>query len=439
MRDVITRSARNRPSVPVVLLFLALFAAVPRVAAQDATAESGDHLTIKLAIMGPGNDVYFWWGHIALVIEDSLSGEASFYDYGVFSFDADNFYVNFAMGRPLYSCRVSPADLNYRVYRMTNRDITLYTLDLPPETKEEVRRFVENNVRPENRDYYYHHFKDNCSTRIRDILDLATLGQFKESFGDAPSPFTLRQQVRRHTWFDPLMDWLLNFLMGQDIDVPITAWQEMFLPQAVGDYIANFSYTDARGTERKLVSDIEILNRAVNRPAVLERPRRQWVRELIFGLCIAAVLLLLRFLRNQYPGPGGVAWGAAQSLLGLFFAGTGTVLFFMTFFTNHDYTWYNINVLFVNPLWFAAVVWAIRFTCAATFGQRRAPEYRLKCFWTVVFVLCLVTIPLKLLPFFYQQNQVTQAMLLPIAFVLGWFPEWIQARFQPRGSLPKGV
>jgi hypothetical protein len=335
------------------------------------------------------------------------------------------------MGRLLYSCGVSSAEANYRVYKITNRDITLYTLDLPPETKEEVRRFVENNVRPENRDYYYHHFKDNCSTRIRDIIDLATRGQFKESLGEAPSPFTLRQQVRRHTWFNLPMDWLLNFLMGQDIDVPITAWQEMFLPQAVGDYAVNFNYTDARGTERKLVSDIEILNRAVDRPVVLERPRRQWVRELILGLCIAAVLVLLSFLKNQYPALGGVAWGAAQSLLGLFFAAAGTVLAFMTFFTNHDYTWHNINVLFVNPLWFAAAVWGIRFACATTFGRRLAPEFLLKCFWTVVFALCLVTLPIKLLPFFYQQNQVTQALLLPITFVLSWFPEWIQTRAIP--------
>jgi hypothetical protein len=160
---------------------------------------------------------------------------------------------------------------------------------------------------------------------------------------------------------------------------------------------------------------------------VLERPRRQWVRELILGLCIAALLLLVRFLGDKYPGPGGVAWGALQGLLGLFFALTGTVLAFMTFFTNHDYTWHNINVLFVNPLWFAAVVWSFRFTFAATWGRRLRPEFLLKCFWTVVFALCLLTIPIKLLPFFYQQNQVTQALLLPIAFVLGWFPDWITA------------
>jgi hypothetical protein len=421
------------PSLPAFLFLLGviLFSGPAVTAQEDSSAGipegSGEYLTLKVAIMGPGTELYFWWGHIALIVEDSRSGQARFYDYGIFSFDSDNFFFNFARGRLFYHCGVSPAELNYRIYAKNNRDITLYTLDLPPEIREEVWRFTEINVLPENRNYYYHHFKDNCATRIRDILDLATGGQFRETFGNAPSPFTLRQQVRRHTWFSPFMDWLLNFLMGQDIDVPITAWQEMFLPQAIGNYIRDFYYTDVRGAERKLVSDIEILNRAVNRPPVLERPRRQWIRALVLGLLIAGFLAFLRFFKELNRSFGGFIWGLVQGVLGVFFGSCGLVLFFMTFFSDHDYTWHNINVLFVNPLWFAATVWGLRLAFAPSFGKRDAPEFLLKCFWTGIFVLCLSTMPIKLLPFFYQQNQVTQALLLPVTFVLGWFPDWILA------------
>jgi hypothetical protein len=406
---------------------LPLFAALSIPAAAQEALSGGERLTVRVAVMGPGDELYFWWGHIGLVIEDSLSGQARFYDYGIFSFDSENFYFNFAMGRLFYRCGVSPAELNYRLYTLANRDITLYTLDLPPETREEIWRFAEINVLPENRNYYYHHFKDNCATRIRDILDLATGGQFREAFFGAPSPFTLRQQVRRHTWFSPFMDWLLNFLMGQDIDVPITAWQEMFLPQSIGNYMRDFYYTDVRGLERKLVSDIEILNRAVNRPPVLERPRRQWIRELVLGLFAAGFLVFLRFFKERSRSLGGLLWGAVQAALGLFFGFCGSVLFFMTFFSDHDYTWHNINVLFVNPLWFAAAAWGLRLAFAPSFGKRDAPEFLLKCFWTGVFALCLSTMPVKLLPFFYQQNQVTQALILPVALVLSWFPDWILA------------
>jgi hypothetical protein len=293
-----------------------------------------------------------------------------------------------------------------------------------------VWRFAETNVLPENRDYYYHHFKDNCSTRIRDIIDLATGGQFKERFGQAPGRFTLRQHVRRHTWFSPFADWILNFWMGQDIDTPITVWEEMFLPAEVGRRIQDFEYTDAQGVRRPLVSGSEILNRAVNRPAVLDVPRRQWVRELVLGLFLAGFMAVLSAFRKKHPRPGEAAWGIAHAAFGLFFGVAGTLLFFMMLFTNHDYTYHNSNALFVNPLFFAALVWGLRYGFTRDPKRRRSLEFLLKCFWTCVFAAGFLTMPIKILPFFWQQNQVTQALLLPPAFAMSLLPEKLAGLFR---------
>jgi hypothetical protein len=60
--------------------------------------------------MGPGDELYFWWGHIALIIEDSVTSRSRFYDYGIFSFQNDNFFSNFAFGRLLYSCGSSSTE-----------------------------------------------------------------------------------------------------------------------------------------------------------------------------------------------------------------------------------------------------------------------------------------------------------------------------------------
>jgi hypothetical protein len=415
----------------ILLFFLLAFLLFPLPASAQAgdNKTRGDYLTLKIAVMGPGDELYFWWGHIALVIEDSLRGEAQFYDYGLFSFENEHFFLNFATGRLLYSCGVSPAERNYQAYRRTNRDITLYTLDLPPARREEVWRFAETNVLPENKDYYYHHFRDNCSTRIRDIIDLATGGQFQERFGQAPGRFTLRQHVRRHTWFAPFSDWILNFWMGQGIDTPITVWEEMFLPSEVGRRIRDFEYTDDEGLRRPLVSGTEILNRAVNRPIVREVPLRQWVRELILGLFLAACVAGLSLYKGLRPGLGEAAWGIAQAIFGLFFGIAGTLLAFLSFFTDHDYTYHNINVLFVNPLFFAALAGGLRYAFASRSDRRRL-EFLLKCFWTYVFAAGFLTMPIKLLPFFWQQNQVTQALLLPPAFAMSLLPEKLAGLFR---------
>ncbi|MDR2193332.1 MAG: DUF4105 domain-containing protein [Treponema sp.] len=384
------------------------------------TGGSADRFAIKIAVIGPGDELYFWWGHLALIIEDHIAGSRTFYDWGVFSFNADDFFKNFAFGRLAYMCAASPADRGINRYIQTNRDITVYTLNLSRETKEAVRLFAETNIRPENREYMYHHFKDNCATRIRDIIDMATDGQFKAAFGDAPGRYTLRQHIRRHTWFSPFFDWLLNALMGQDIDAPLTIWQEMFLPAEIGSRIAGFTYIDGNGEAQKLVASVETLNKAVNRPPVLDKPRRQWVRELVAGMIIALLFVLFDRLQKTKPRLGRCVWGLSQSALGLFFGAVGSILFFMTFFTNHDYTYHNANILYINPLWFIAAAAGITYACTNVERKRYIARQVLSAFWTYVFLGGVLTMVIKLFPAFYQQNQVTQALVLPCAFTLSF-------------------
>jgi len=384
-----------------------------------ASGQSPDPFTVKIAVIGPGDELYFWWGHIGLVVEDDVSGLTRFFDWGVFSFDNENFFLNFAFGRLLYSCMVSSAEWNLNLYKRTNRDITLYTLDLPLDKKMEIIRFAENNVLPENRDYYYHHFRDNCATRIVEILDMALDGQLRAEFGDAPGRYTLRQHVRRHTWFNPFFDWLLNFLMGQDIDVPITVWDEMFLPSEIATRISGFHYTDSAGNVRSLVSGLETLNTSVGRPAVLDVPRNPWPEALLVSLLLSQLLVFF-FLLHGERRVFEIAIGIVQGLLGLFFGISGSVLFFMTLFTDHDYTYHNINILFVNPLFLAAIPLGLIFAFTADENRRFLCGRILKFFWVYVFVGAFITIVIKLLPAFYQQNQVTQALLMPVSLTLAF-------------------
>ncbi|MDR1904521.1 MAG: DUF4105 domain-containing protein [Treponema sp.] len=403
-------------------------ALAPGAAQASAAPASRDRYIFKLAIIGPGDELYFWWGHIGLIIIDTVTGAERFYDWGIFSFDRENFFVNFAFGRLIYSCGVSQAERNIRFYTLTNRDITLYTLDIPPEKKDEIRRFAEWNALPENSDYFYHHFKDNCATRIRDILDAATNGEFKAAFGEAPGRFTLRQHVRRHTWFSPFFDWLLNFLMGQDIDTPITVWEEMFLPSEIASRAAGFQYTDSTGRLRRLVSSVETLNRSRGRPIVLDKPRRQWPMELCLGITILGILAAFMRVRQKRPVPGRMLLGISQSLLGLCLGLAGTVLFFMTFFTNHDYTWHNSNILFINPLILAIVPLGIMSFREKDQKKRYRREIILKSVWTYIAIGSILSLLIRVFPQFYQQNQVTVALVLPFALGLSFAPDWA-ARF----------
>jgi hypothetical protein len=416
-----------RKTGKIVLLFVVLSLASFNALVAQTRKGQGKDLTVKIAVMGPGDQLYFWWGHIALVIDDAYTGQVRFYDYGLFSFESDHFFTNFALGRLLYSCGVSPAGNNIAVYVNTNRDVVMYTLDLPPETRAKVRDFAENNVLPENRNYFYHHFRDNCSTRIRDIIDLAVDGQFKQQYGSAPGRFTLRQHVRRHTWFSPFADWILNFLMGQDIDTPISVWEEMFLPAEVGNRIFDFRYTDSNGVSRQLVTDKEVINLAIGRPPVLDVPRKQWNYELICGLALSILLGLFFFIQAKKPAAGQIILGISHSIFGLFFGFAGLLLFFMSTFTNHDYTYHNANLIFANPLLLAAVPLGICYAKSPNFNTRLFSESLLRLIWLLVALGIFASMLIKLTPWFWQQNLTDQMLLLPIALVLSLEPVGLRA------------
>jgi hypothetical protein len=389
----------------------------------NSSGESGeDSLILKLAVIGPGDELYFWWGHIGLVIEDYEANTTRFYDWGLFSFENAQFFVNFAFGRLLYSCGSSPTSWNINRYIETNRDITLYTLDLPADKKREMRDFAEWNILPENRDYYYHHFKYNCVSPILDILDQATGGQFKARYGDAPGRYTLRQHVRRHTWFNPFLDWALNFLMGRGIDQPTTVWEELFLPAELGARAQEFSYTGEDGVERKLVSRVEKVNTAVGRPAVLDVPRKQWPRELAAGCAVAAVFIVLLVLKGRKNQAADRIWAAGQGALGLFFGIMGLILFFMAFFTNHDYTYGNLNLLYINPLLIAAAPLGVLYIVSPPAGKP-AWGLRIKLLWSYVLAAGLVVMLLRLMPPLRQMNLVTLALVMPFAAVLSLLPD----------------
>ncbi|MCL2093231.1 MAG: DUF4105 domain-containing protein [Treponema sp.] len=419
------------PKIPLFLLFLLFLGALSTpLGAQDQFTGRGDDLVLRLAVIGPGNELYFWWGHIGLVVEDMRTGEELFFDWGVFSFDNENFFTNFTMGRLIYSCYVSPADWNYRGYINTNRDITLYTLDLDPERKEEVLRRAAINMLPENRDYNYHHFDDNCATRIRDLLDIALEGRFFEAYGQMPSQFTLRQQVRRHTWFNPLVDWALSFWMGQRIDRPITVWDDMFLPSEIGRRALEFSYTDNSGRQRPLVSSVEVIYASQGRPVVREIPRPQGPQQLIGSLVFSALLL------GFYKYRGGTlafrrTLGLTQASLGLFFGIAGTMLAFMMALTDHDYTYENANILFVNPLFIASIPLGLRLAFNRDEDKRQGALKISLVFWIYLAAAGLISMLIRLFPPFYQQNQDSQAMIIPAALALALVYYWLTRGREP--------
>ena len=375
-----------------------------------------DNLRFKIAVFGPSDDIFIWWGHAGLIVENMSTGFGRIYDWGIFAFSGESFIRAYALNDIKYRCGLSPASVDIENYINEDRDIIMYTLDLDSSKKRAILDYADTNTLPANCWYIYHQFRDNCSTRIRDLVDMGTGGQFKESFENAPGRFTFREHMRRFSWYSPFYDWFLGFLLGRSIDRDISMWEEMFLPVELGHNIVDYRYIDDTGARRKLVSDVEMVNKTKNRTAILEAPRSQIPRTLATGITIAALLALVRLLRTKRPLAGRTLMGVSHSAAGLALGIAGSVLFFASRVPERDYMRGNINLLFANPLALAVIPLGVIYALGAKFsvGAVRC----LRIWWRYVCAACVVSALLNLLPFLRQDNWPTLALVLPVALVL---------------------
>ena len=378
----------------------------------------GSRWDISVAFIGPADPIYSWWGHAAIIVEDNITGESGYYDYGNFSFDQDSFANNFIMGRLYFLKMVTNPAPQLRYAAFLNRDVTLYNLNIPDDRKAEIVSLLKNDVRPENRVYLYDHFYDNCSTRIRDVLDAASGGALSEA-GKAPSGSTLRRQARRFTYFNPLIDWLFNFAMKGNIDSPASIWDTMFLPANLEKAVATLMITDEDGTKVPFASNKTILSRAEKRPVIPETPRPRWYFGLAAGILLAAVIFLMKRKFTKSPGgsvAAGRGIGAVSAALTLVLGTAGTLLFFMACFTDHSFAYWNMNLLFINPFLLVTFGVSIRLLIRGDRGMKS-----LELCWTLTAAGILLSVLLKIIPFCRQDNWNSLLLMLPPALALGGF------------------
>jgi len=390
------------------------------------TGESrGEDLDVTYALFGPGSDVASWWGHAALGVEDERLRVARLYNYGNFSFD-EQMLARYAMGRLEFWVADAPVQPYLRFYAREDRDVRVLHLDLQPGAREKMARHLAENVLPGKRDYLYDHYRDNCSTRLRDAVDVGLEGRLREHLS-VPGRMTLREHTRRYTAVNPAMSLLLDLAMNDTIDQPITRWDEAFLPDELERALLEIEVTGADGAARPLVRDIDRVHQATSRAATPELPPNHVPWLLLIGLGTGALPLLAAWLwKRRGLGSARVLLGALTTLWGLVFGVIGTLLAVMWAVTDHTVVFANENLFQVNPVWLL-LLWL---GPSLMRGKNvRTPE-RLRRVGLVLGGLALLGVALKVLPAFDQNNWNILALVLPQ--ILGYAAAWFQASELPQ-------
>jgi len=377
---------------------------VPPVHAGVANAP-GANLEVSLITYGPGDTYWERFGHDAIELRDTVSGEAYNFNYGVFDFDESGFLLNFARGRMHYLMDAAPTTQDEDWYIQAGRSVTRQRLDLTPEQASALRDFLLWNLRPENARYDYDYYVDNCTTRVRDALNRALGGVLKVQLASRAGAMTYRQQTARLMSAQPWLMLLLDLGLGPYADRPLNAWQESFLPSVLSEQLATAKVAGPQGmhplvTEARLVSP----NRLDTPPAT---PPGLRLPLALAGLAVAIVLLMARRF-----------WPTGFALLGtlyLLFAGVaGIGLLVLWLLTTHHAAWANANLLLFNPLALALLPSAWR-------AQRGVPTLRLAdAVLLLQLVALLAAVLLHLLPGTVQQNQPWLLFAMPVWLSMAW-------------------
>ena len=195
-------------------------------------------IEINLMTTETGDEVYSYFGHTSLEVR--LPGCIPlFYDYGYFSF-SDGFYLDFVLGRLFYNVYATDGEMRISGFKSANRTVHRTPLDLSPKMKNAILEFLSYNTEPENNTYLYDYYLDNCATRVRDIYNEATGGEFKRWAEGMKTGSTLRKSANLYLDKNPIVSFTLSYLQGPAIDKPITLYEECFLPLSLMKAIESF-------------------------------------------------------------------------------------------------------------------------------------------------------------------------------------------------------
>lgn len=337
-------------------------------------------------------ELYSAFGHSAIRVLD-INNQIDFaYNYGTFDFNQPNFYLNFTKGNLLYKLSVQSYPQFRAFYLYYGRWVHEQIIDLDSIQKQQLFDYLQTNAKPENQNYLYDYFYNNCATKIRDVF-AEVLGD-KLRFDDSyiTTNYTIRDLTDIYLQEQPWGDLGIDICLGLPMDKKASPYEYMFLP----DYIEssfNHAFIQTEEGEKPLV--IQSLANNPNQPEVVENTfPHPWI---VFGFVLVVIsgISFSDFKRRKASRWLDVTLLTLTGLLGV-------LLFILWTCTDHKAAANNFNLL-----------WALPTNLIAAFMMFGNNEKLLQKYFGFATILTVLT--LLLWPFLPQQLNV---YLVPMVVAL---------------------
>lgn len=319
---------------------------VPVEEAGEAVARPELHF--ELLTCSPGQEVYELYGHTALRATDDQGLDVVF-NYGVFNFAQPHFVWNFVLGRTDYMVQPIPFSLFLEEYERRGSSVVSQRLNLSAAEASRLMASLMENVRPDRCEYRYNYLTNNCTTKVRDMIEQVVDGEVKYQEAEK---LTYRDCLHHYTADHPWAELGDDMLLGANVDTILTDRNSAFLPERLMEYYAHAVIYDIEGNSRPfLQGEARVLVQKRQMPIEPEFP----LSPLMALLCFAGLSLLVMACEVGFKR---MIWGydiLVMLALGL----SGVLVTFMLLFSEHPTVDSNWQVWVFNPLPLLCMPWVV--------------------------------------------------------------------------------
>lgn len=328
-------------------LWVALAVVLPWMAGAEDQAERplSDSAYASVLTCGAGDEFYTAFGHSAIRVCDPARGLDMVYNYGTFDFDAPHFYWSFARGKLNYCLSRYPFEAFMEEYFFEQRAVWEQRLRLSAQEVNNLYLMLETNYLPEYRYYMYDFFRDNCATRVRDMVD-ASLGHDRLSPERREDTNMSYRDILYQSTEGTLLWWRLaiDMALGVRCDQRCSNYEYMFSPlMMMGQFD---TLTRAESHERVAEPTVQLLQDTRKAAARSVSPT------LVFWI---AFLVVLALTFAEWRKGWNLRW--MDRVLFTVVSLLSVLALFLWFGTDHYCTKINLNVLWASPLF---IYFAIR-------------------------------------------------------------------------------
>jgi hypothetical protein len=215
-------------------------------------------------------------------------------------------------------------------------------LNIPDSLKMPLLQDMETNLRPENVEYRYNIFFDNCTTRPRDIIEKFCGGALVYQANN--KAVTLRKLVHECTKPYPWMEFGIDLIIGNGADSLISRRTEVFLPEKLMNLLDQSVVKTSAGTEYPIVLSSKTLLQS--KADLNEKTSFLFKNPIVVTTFIFLIYLLLTVIATREKSNFRLPF----ALLFLFAGLGGCLVAGLVFFSLHPCTSPNWNLVWLQPL-----------------------------------------------------------------------------------------